>query len=67
MAGTIRKTAYLGSHMEYGILLEELDREVFVISGNVANPHVEGESVGVSIDPAGAAIIPSPETVDAAG
>jgi iron(III) transport system ATP-binding protein len=67
MTGKVRKTAYLGSHMEYGILLEELDREVFVISGNVANPHVEGESVGVSIDPAGAAIIPSPETVDAAG
>jgi iron(III) transport system ATP-binding protein len=62
IGGTIRKAAYLGSHMEYGLTLDDLDAEVFVIAGNVAKPHAAGDRVGVAIDAAGAAIIPSPET-----
>jgi iron(III) transport system ATP-binding protein len=59
IAATVRKAAYLGSHMEYGLALDGLESEAFVIAGNVSTPHAAGERVGVSIDPAGAAIIPS--------
>jgi iron(III) transport system ATP-binding protein len=65
IAGTVRKAAYLGGHMEYGILLDGLDMEVFAITGDVMTPHSEGERVGVGIDVAGAAIIPSPDTAAA--
>jgi iron(III) transport system ATP-binding protein len=59
IAGTIRKAAYLGSHMEYELLLDAIDGEVFVIDGNVATPHAVGARVRVGIDPSGAAIIPA--------
>jgi iron(III) transport system ATP-binding protein len=59
ISGTIRKAAYLGSHMEYELLLEGIEDEVFVIDGNVARPHTPGARVGVGIDPSGAAIIPA--------
>jgi iron(III) transport system ATP-binding protein len=58
IAGTIGKAAYLGSHMEYGLTLDGVDTEIFVIDGDVAAPHAPGMRVGVSIDPAGVAIIP---------
>lgn len=58
IAGTIRKAAYLGSHMEYGLTLDGIDTEIFVIDGNVAAPHALDTRVGVAIDPAGVAIIP---------
>jgi len=61
LAGTVGKAAYLGSHMEYGLALDGFEPEVFVIAGDVTAPHSVGERVGVSIDPAGAAIIPSGE------
>jgi iron(III) transport system ATP-binding protein len=59
ISGTVRKAAYLGSHMEYELLLDGIDGEVFVIDGNVAKPHAVGGPVGVGIDPSGAAIIPA--------
>jgi iron(III) transport system ATP-binding protein len=58
IAGTIRKAAYLGSHMEYGLTLDGIDTEIFVIDGNVAAPHAPATRVAVAIDPAGVAIIP---------
>lgn len=58
IAGTIRKAAYLGSHMEYGLTLDGIDTEIFVIDGNVAAPHALDTRVAVAIDPAGVAIIP---------
>jgi iron(III) transport system ATP-binding protein len=64
IGGTVLKAAYLGSHMEYGLALDGLPEEIFVIAGNVGKPHGVDERVGVSIDPAGAAIIPSPEKND---
>jgi iron(III) transport system ATP-binding protein len=57
-AGTIRKAAYLGSHMEYGLTLDGIDTEIFVIDGAVARPHAQDARVAVAIDPAGAAVIP---------
>ena len=59
LGAEVRKVAYLGSHMEYGLALDGQEIEVFVIDGNVALPHAVGARVGVSIDPSGAAIIPS--------
>jgi iron(III) transport system ATP-binding protein len=59
IAGTVRKAAYLGGHMEYGILLEAIGQEVFVIDSNVVVPQAQGARVGVGIEPSGAAIIPS--------
>jgi iron(III) transport system ATP-binding protein len=38
IAGTVRKAAYVGSHMEYGVVLEATGQEVFVIDGDVAKP-----------------------------
>jgi iron(III) transport system ATP-binding protein len=58
IAGTIGKAAYLGSHMEYGLTLDGIDTEIFVIDGNVAAPHAPATRVAVAIDPAGVAIIP---------
>jgi iron(III) transport system ATP-binding protein len=59
IGGTIRKAAYLGSHMEYGVALDGIADEVFVIDGNVAAPLDAETRVAVTIDPSGAAIIPS--------
>jgi iron(III) transport system ATP-binding protein len=59
MAGTVRKAAYLGSHMEYELALDGIPGEVFVIDGDVGAPHDPGAPVAVSIHPSSAAIIPS--------
>jgi iron(III) transport system ATP-binding protein len=59
LAGTVRKAAYLGSHMEYGLALDGMEPEIFVVDGNVGQPHAVDARVGVGIDPSGAAIIPS--------
>jgi iron(III) transport system ATP-binding protein len=55
----VRKAAYLGSHMEYGLALDGMEPEIFVVDGNVGQPHAVDARVGVGIDPSGAAIIPS--------
>jgi ABC-type Fe3+/spermidine/putrescine transport system ATPase subunit len=59
IGGTIRKAAYLGSHMEYGLALDGIDGEMFVIDGDVASPLAADTRVAVSINPSGAALIPS--------
>jgi iron(III) transport system ATP-binding protein len=59
IGGTIRKAAYLGSHMEYGVALDGISDEVFVIDGNVGTPFEPATRVAVTVDPSGAAIIPS--------
>jgi iron(III) transport system ATP-binding protein len=65
IGGTISKAAYLGSHMEYSLALDGLPEDVFVIAGNVSAPHAVNDRVGVSIDPAGAALIPFSEKTQA--
>jgi hypothetical protein len=59
LMGTVGKSAYLGSHMEYGVALDGIEGEVFVIDGNVGRPIEPGSTVAVTIDPVGAAIIPA--------
>ena len=59
IGGTVRKAAYLGSHMEYELALDDIPGEMFVIDREVAAPHPVGARVAVAIDASGAAIIPS--------
>jgi iron(III) transport system ATP-binding protein len=58
IAGTVTKSAYLGSHMEYEVRLETLEREVFVIDPDVSAPLAPGAAVGVSILPSAATLVP---------
>ena len=59
IGGTIRKAAYLGSHMEYELALDGIAGEMFVIDRDVAAPHPVDTRVAVAVDASGAAIIPS--------
>ena len=59
IAGTIRKAAYLGSHMEYELSLGGIAPDIFVIDQNVVAPHEADTRVAVTIEPSGAAIIPA--------
>ncbi|MGK9233486.1 ABC transporter ATP-binding protein [Inquilinus limosus] len=63
LAGTVRKAAYLGSHMEYRVELPEIGVEAFIIDGNVAAPLTPGTAVGVSIPADGAALVPAGEAL----
>ena len=58
IAGTITKSAYLGSHMEYGVQLDSIEREIFVVDADVTTPIAAGSVVGVSILPAAATLVP---------
>jgi iron(III) transport system ATP-binding protein len=59
ISALVRKTAYLGSHIEYELALDGAPTDVFVVDRDVAVPYPPGTRVAASIDPAGAAIIPS--------
>jgi iron(III) transport system ATP-binding protein len=59
IAGTVRKAAYLGSHMEYELVLDGMDKDVFVVDGNVHAPLRPGSAVAASISPTGAALVPA--------
>lgn len=56
---TIRKSAYLGSHLEYEVHFAGSDSEVFVIDPEVSTLLPPGTNVAVTIDPRGAALVPS--------
>ena len=52
------KAAYLGSHMEYWVLAEGLEKELFVIAPDVAAPLRVGQEVSVRLAPHGVALVP---------
>ncbi len=58
LAGRIVKAAYLGSHMEYRVTAEGVERELFVIDPNVAVPLSAGQGVAVGLAGHGVAIVP---------
>ncbi len=60
IAGTIRKSAYLGSHIEYEVALDGVPGEIFVIDGDVAAPLPPGTAISVAIAPGGATIVAAP-------
>ncbi|MCX7378732.1 MAG: ABC transporter ATP-binding protein [Alphaproteobacteria bacterium] len=53
----IAHAAYLGSHMEYGVMLEGHDVELFAVAPDIAQPLAAGQAVRVSFDPAGLAVV----------
>lgn len=56
--GKVRKAAYLGGHLEYEVVLENVPSEVFVIDNEVAGQMEPGTAVSVAILPGGATILP---------
>jgi iron(III) transport system ATP-binding protein len=54
----VAKAAYLGSHMEYWVLAEGLEKELFVIAPEVAAPLRAGQEVPVRLAPHGIAVVP---------
>jgi iron(III) transport system ATP-binding protein len=58
LGGRIAKAAYLGSHMEYWVTVEGLDKELFAVARDVESPLVAGNAVSVSLDRTGIALVP---------
>ena len=58
LAGRIAKAAYLGSHMEYGVVADGLTRELFVMAPDVASPFSHGADVAIRLAPSGVALVP---------
>ena len=59
IAGTIRKAAYLGGHMEYELTLAGVEHEIFIVDPRVDAPLEPGSLVGVAIAGSGAALVPA--------
>ena len=59
IAGRIQKSAYLGGHMEYEVILDDVPGTVLVTDPNVATPFLSGSSVSVRIQPGAAALVPA--------
>jgi iron(III) transport system ATP-binding protein len=57
LSGRIAKAAYLGSHMEYTVVIDGVADNVFVVDGNVQTPFPVGSSVGVAIHRDGAVLV----------
>ncbi len=58
MPARVAKAAYLGSHMEYEVSLDGVEKPVFVIAPDVAHPLAAGAAVTVRLDPTGMALVP---------
>ena len=59
LAGTVRKAAYLGGHMEYEVTLDGVPRDVLAVDTDVAHPLHPGAAVAASIAPGDATIVPA--------
>lgn len=59
IAGRIQKSAYLGGHMEYEVILEDIPGTVLVTDPGVATPFRPGTAVAVRIHPGAAALVPA--------
>ncbi len=58
LPGRITKAAYLGSHMEYWLAAEGLNKELFVIAPDVDAPLAPGADVAIRLARSGVAIVP---------
>jgi iron(III) transport system ATP-binding protein len=56
LRGTIRKAAYLGTHMEYTV--EAPIGSLFVVDRNVSRPMAAGTDVSISLADHGVALVP---------
>jgi iron(III) transport system ATP-binding protein len=57
LSGSIAKAAYLGSHMEYWVTVDGLDRPLFVIAEDVEFPLSAGTVVAIAFARAGVALV----------
>jgi iron(III) transport system ATP-binding protein len=55
--GTIVRAAYLGSHMEYQVVAEGLDKELFVVDPAVAAPMPHGIKIAITPVLAGVSVV----------
>ena len=58
LPGRISRAAYLGSHMEYWVAVDDLTRELFAIAPDVAAPLVPGTPVAIRLASSGVAVVP---------
>ena len=57
-SGHVTKAAYLGSHMEYWVVIAGLDKELFVIAPDVEAPLAASDPVTVTLAHSGVALVP---------
>ncbi len=58
LPGRVQKAAYLGSHMEYAVLLDGIEGEFFVSDPDTSRPLAEGAEAYIIVNPAGVALVP---------
>jgi iron(III) transport system ATP-binding protein len=58
LPGRVQKSAYLGSHMEYAVLLDGIAGDFFISDPDVTRPLADGEAARIIVDPAGVALVP---------
>ena len=56
--GHVARAAYLGSHMEYWIVIAGLDKELFVVAPDVEAPLAASDPVTVTLAHSGVALVP---------
>jgi iron(III) transport system ATP-binding protein len=59
LGGIVRKTVYLGSHVEYELAIEGIGAEVLVIDPETARPLAPGTPVILQLQTQGAALVPA--------
>jgi iron(III) transport system ATP-binding protein len=57
LAGRVSKAAYLGSHMEYWVVVDGLSKELFVIAPDVEAPFAAGDEVAITLALSGVALV----------
>jgi iron(III) transport system ATP-binding protein len=58
LSGRISRAAYLGSHMEYWVVVEGLTKELFAVAPDVAIPLAPGADVAIKLASSGVAVVP---------
>ena len=58
LRGIVRRAVYGGDHMEYDVTLDGFAQSLFVVDARVAAPFLAGAPVGVTLAPAGLALLP---------
>jgi iron(III) transport system ATP-binding protein len=59
LPGTVQRSAYLGDHMEYEVLVPDLPRALFVTAAATDAPLAAGTAVAVGFDANGIALVPA--------
>ena len=57
LVGRVSKAAYLGSHMEYWVMVDGLSIELFAIAQDVEAPFAAGDEVAITLVLSGVALV----------